>query len=116
MNFSVPPGLGGLGPHDGLHPGLNDLHRNSNGVGGGGGGGGGGLGHGLGGGGGGGGGVLNYGRTASTGSLSGPPTPTTGPGGPNTPLVVPQPVKPPSRTGSKTYQCKICDQVSSSYF
>ncbi|XP_035828148.1 zinc finger protein rotund [Aplysia californica] len=117
VSFSVPLG-GGLGPHDGLHPGLNDLHRNNNSVGGGGGGGGGPLNHGAvgggaggGGGGGGPGGGLNYVRTASTGSLSGPPTPTTGPGGPNTPLVVPQPVKPPSRTGTKTYQCKICDQV-----
>ncbi|XP_059144525.1 zinc finger transcription factor lin-29-like isoform X1 [Physella acuta] len=97
----------GLGPHDGLHHGLNDhLQRNTGSVGGGGGGNGG-----SGGGGGGGGGGINYARTTSTGSLSGPPTPTNGPGGPNTPLVVPQPVKPPSRTGTKTYQCKICDQV-----
>ncbi|KAK3771704.1 hypothetical protein RRG08_035760 [Elysia crispata] len=126
----------GLGPHhDGLHPtNLTDhLHRsssnnninggnnnnnhndNSNTNGGGGGGGGGGA-NGNGGGGGG----INYARTTSSGSLSGPPTPTgglgpgsLGSGGPNTPLVVPQPVKPPSSRagGVKTYQCKICDQV-----
>uniref|UniRef100_A0A0B7AVM2 C2H2-type domain-containing protein n=1 Tax=Arion vulgaris TaxID=1028688 RepID=A0A0B7AVM2_9EUPU len=98
----------GLGSHDGIHHGLNDhLQRNSNSVGGGGGGGNGGSG----GGGGGGVGGINYVRTTSTGSLSGPPTPTNGPGGPNTPLVVPQPIKPPSRAGTKSYQCKICDQV-----
>ncbi|XP_055864240.1 zinc finger protein rotund-like isoform X6 [Biomphalaria glabrata] len=99
----------GLGGHDGLHHGLsvNDhIQRNSSGGGAGGGGNGGSIG-----GGGGGGGGINYARTTSTGSMSGPPTPTNGPGGPNTPLVVPQPVKPPSRTGTKTYQCKICDQV-----
>ncbi|CAG5132794.1 unnamed protein product, partial [Candidula unifasciata] len=61
-------------------------------------------------GGGGGIGGINYVRTTSTGSLSGPPTPTNGHGGPNTPLVVPQPIKPPSRAGTKSYQCKICDQ------
>lgn len=61
--------------------------------------------------------VASYCRTSSAGSLSGPPTPTTGgppnaPGaGPNTPLVIPQPVKPQSRV-NKTYQCKMCDQVS----
>ena len=56
--------------------------------------------------------------------MSGPPTPTgglgpgsLGSGGPNTPLVVPQPVKPPSSRsgGVKTYQCKICDQVRESF-
>ena len=61
--------------------------------------------------------VASYCRTSSAGSLSGPPTPTTGvpptaPGAnPNTPLVIPQPVKPQSRV-NKTYQCKMCDQVS----
>ncbi|XP_025080513.1 zinc finger protein 846-like isoform X25 [Pomacea canaliculata] len=60
--------------------------------------------------------VASYCRTSSAGSLSGPPTPTTGgppnaPGaGPNTPLVIPQPVKPQSRV-NKTYQCKMCDQI-----
>ncbi|XP_048250250.1 zinc finger transcription factor lin-29-like isoform X4 [Haliotis rufescens] len=48
----------------------------------------------------------SFGRGSSTGSLSNTSTPTNTP---NTPLVVPQPVK-PNRTG-KTYQCKMCDQV-----
>ena len=31
----------------------------------------------------------------------------------NTPLVIPQPVKPPpTNNKNKTYQCKMCDQVS----
>ncbi|GFR68979.1 hypothetical protein ElyMa_000291300 [Elysia marginata] len=132
--YLVLSGLGLGPPHDGLHPtNLTDhLHRSSsnNNINGGnsnnnhndnssnnGGGGGGGS---NGGGGGGGGVGINYARTTSSGSLSGPPTPTgglgpgaLGSGGPNTPLVVPQPVKPPtSRAGGvKTYQCKICDQV-----
>ena len=42
---------------------------------------------------------------SSTGSVSSPSTPT------NTPLVIPQPVKPPNKC-SKTYHCKMCDQVS----
>ncbi|XP_060066813.1 zinc finger protein 77-like [Ylistrum balloti] len=41
---------------------------------------------------------------SSTGSVSNPSTPT------NTPLVIPQPVKPPIKSG-KTYPCKMCDQV-----
>ncbi|CAC5414171.1 ZNF362_384 [Mytilus coruscus] len=59
-------------------------------------------------------GVLRHGSTGSTGSfrsnsgsLSSPSTPT------NTPLVVPQPVKPNNinHKPGKTYQCKMCDQV-----
>ncbi|KAK3104853.1 hypothetical protein FSP39_011710 [Pinctada imbricata] len=41
---------------------------------------------------------------SSTGSVSSPSTPT------NTPLVIPQPVKPPNKT-NKTYHCKMCDQI-----
>uniref|UniRef100_A0A8W8JVF3 Uncharacterized protein n=1 Tax=Magallana gigas TaxID=29159 RepID=A0A8W8JVF3_MAGGI len=42
---------------------------------------------------------------SSTGSVSGPSTPTN-----NTPLVIPQPVKPTNKSG-KSYHCKTCDQV-----
>jgi len=42
---------------------------------------------------------------SSTGSISSPSTPT------NTPLVIPQPVKPPQKSSNKTYPCKMCDQV-----
>lgn len=58
-------------------------------------------------------GVLRHGSTGSTGSfrsnsgsLSNPPTPTN-----NTPLVVPQPMKPNNMKAGRTYQCKMCDQV-----
>lgn len=58
-------------------------------------------------------GVLRHGSTGSTGSfrsnsgsLSNPSTPTN-----NTPLVVPQPMKPNNMKAGKTYQCKMCDQV-----
>lgn len=52
----------------------------------------------------------------SNGAASGVNSPTTphpqnGTSGP--PLVIPQPVKPAqSKPGSKTYQCKMCDQVN----
>lgn len=42
---------------------------------------------------------------SSTGSVSGPSTPTN-----NTPLVIPQPVKPTNKSG-KSYHCKTCDQI-----
>ncbi|XP_061163102.1 uncharacterized protein LOC133172261 isoform X9 [Saccostrea echinata] len=45
---------------------------------------------------------------SSTGSVSGPSTPTN-----NTPLVIPHPVKPTNKAG-KSYHCKTCDQVQCS--
>ncbi|KAK3587316.1 hypothetical protein CHS0354_011300 [Potamilus streckersoni] len=57
--------------------------------------------------------VLRHGSTGSAGSFrsNGGGSGVNSPTAPNnTPLVIPQPVKPATKAG-KTYQCKMCDQI-----